>query len=593
MFSNETISITQTTSNQEILTQSEIFIDNTQKLSFEEIKTKSFQKNNSETLSFGYSPHLTLWVKFTLTNQSNQPIKKVLEYGNPLTTNVELYYDTNHLEDGLFQINYIRESLNPSFEIFLNPNQTKTYYIKASSYITTLIVKLNLWDINSFEKQVEKHNMILAMFFASMLILTIYNLFIYFITNDKNYLFYILYMMGIIVHQLVYTGFGSIYIFNQDITILLVKYASILVAFPVFMLALLVKSFLKLSQYPKWDNTLNIYLLVFIILSFVFLITDRFNQYRSFFSVILLLFLISITIYATLKKNRQAYFVMFGWFLFAMAAFCMYFSSLGIFYIFDDFKYFVEITLILEALVFSVALADKINQLEQKKNEANMELILNQQFEKQRLEYQVKEKTKALKKAYDEKNLLLKELNHRVKNNMQTIISLIRLQSQEIEEKKIKSMFQTIQNRISAMSSLHELLYNQENPSYINAYDYFEKLVDELKESFETQDIKIEFDINVNIKAEQAVYCGLIVNELITNAFKYAFVDGNGTINISLKKENENYLLSISDDGVGYEQQNNANTLGLILVETLATKQLKGKFQHNTQDGVKVVISWN
>ncbi len=593
MFSNETISITQTTSNQEILTQSEIFIDNTQKLSFEEIKTKSFQKNNSETLSFGYSPYLTLWVKFTLTNQSNQPIKKVLEYGNPLTTNVELYYDTNHLEDGLFQINYIRESLNPSFEIFLNPNQTKTYYIKASSYITTLIVKLNLWDINSFEKQVEKHNMILAMFFASMLILTIYNLFIYFITNDKNYLFYILYMIGIIVHQLVYTGFGSIYIFNQDITILLVKYASILVAFPVFMLALLVKSFLKLSQYPKWNNTLNIYLLIFIILSFVFLITDRFNQYRSFFSVILLLFLISITIYATLKKNRQAYFVMFGWFLFAMAAFCMYFSSLGIFYIFDDFKYFVESTLILEALVFSVALADKINQLEQKKNEANMELILNQQFEKQRLEYQVKEKTKALKKAYDEKNLLLKELNHRVKNNMQTIISLIRLQSQEIEEKKIKSMFQTIQNRISAMSSLHELLYNQENPSYVNAYDYFEKLVDELKESFETQDIKIEFDINVNIKAEQAVYCGLIVNELITNAFKYAFVDGNGTINISLKKENENYLLSISDDGIGYEQQNNANTLGLILVETLATKQLKGKFQHNTQDGVKVVISWN
>jgi two-component sensor histidine kinase len=284
---------------------------------------------------------------------------------------------------------------------------------------------------------------------------------------------------------------------------------------------------------------------------------------------------------------------MFGWFLFALASFCMYFSSIGVFYIFDDFRYFVEIALTLEALVFSVALADKINQLEQKKNEANMELILNQQFEKQRLEYQVKEKTKALKKAYDEKNLLLKELNHRVKNNMQTIISLIRLQSEDIEDNKIKNMFHTIQNRINAMSSLHELLYNQDDPSHINAYDYLEKLVDELKESFETQNIKINFDINVNIKSEQAVYCGLIVNELITNAFKYAFIDGIGTINISLKKENSSYILSIYDNGIGYEKQNNHNTLGLILVDTLATKQLKGKIQHNTENGVKVVISWS
>ena len=589
---SDTISIKKDVANNEILTHSQIFLDYTQ-LSLEKIKTQQFQNNTKETLTYGYSPNFTVWIKFTLTNNTNQPIEKILEYGNPLTTHVELYYDNNHFKDGLYQINSKRKSLNPTFTISINPHQTTTYYLKASSVITTLIVKLNLWEIESFTKQIETHNMILVMFFTSMIILTIYNLFIYFLTNDRNYLFYILFMVGIVLHQLIYTGFGTTYIFSQALSILLVKSATLIVAFPLLMLALLVKSFLKLSLYPLWNKALNLYLYIFIFLSCLFLITDMFNQYRTFFAVLLLLFLIIITIYATIKKNRQAYFMMFGWFLFAIAALCMYFSSIGVFYIFDDFKYFVEVALILDALVFSIALADKINQLEQKKNEANMELILNQQFEKQRLEYQVKEKTKALKKAYDEKNLLLKELNHRVKNNMQTIISLIRLQSQEIQESKIKEMFQTIQNRISAMSVLHELLYNQDDPSHINAFDYFEKLVDELKESFATHNIKIEFDINANIKAEQAVYCGLIVNELITNAFKYAFQGKTGTIKITLKKENNQYNLIICDNGIGYDTNNHKDTLGLILVDTLATKQLKGTIQHNTKDGVKVEISWN
>lgn len=593
LFSNDTIVIDNTTSYKEILSKSEIFIDQTQKLSFQEIQKQTFVKNDLEILSYGYSPDFTVWIKFTLKNNSDTTISKTIEYNNPLTTHIEFYNENKIFKDGLYQLNFQKESVNPIFEITLLPNQIKTYYIKTSSHITTLIVKLNLWDKELFQKESHYHNMILSMFFASMLILALYNLFIYFFTKDKSYLYYVAYMFGVILHQLLYTGFGNIYLFSQSFSIFLVYIASLVVAFPLIAFALLVKSFIKTKQYPIYNKILNIYLISFPFLLLIFFITDKFASYRNIFSIILLVFLIVLTIYASLKRNRQAYFVLLGWILFAIASLFMYFASIGFIDIFDDFRYFVEIALTLEALVFSVALSDKINQLEQKKNEANMELILNQQLEQQRLEYQVKEKTKELQQAFEEKNLLLKELNHRVKNNMQTIISLIRLQTNEIKEESIKKIFETTYNRINAMSKLHELFDSKDKLSNINANIYLQNLIDELKSGFESENIKINFDIQTTIKIEDAVYCGLIVNELVTNSLKYAFPDNNGTINIQFIEQSDNYILSIEDNGTGYDQQNTLANLGLTLINTLATKQLKGTIQKDTTNGVRVVVAWS
>ena len=593
LFSNDTIVVDNTTSYKEILSKSEIFIDQTQKLSFQEIQKQTFVKNDLEILSYGYSPDFTVWIKFTLKNNSDTTISKTIEYNNPLTTHIEFYDENKIFKDGLYQLNFQKESVNPIFETTLLPNQIKTYYIKTSSHITTLIVKLNLWDKELFQKESHYHNMILSMFFASMLILALYNLFIYFFTKDKSYLYYVAYMFGVILHQLLYTGFGSIYLFSQSFSIFLVYIASLVVAFPLIAFALLVKSFIKTKQYPIYNKILNIYLISFPFLLLIFFITDKFASYRNIFSIILLVFLIVLTIYASLKRNRQAYFVLLGWILFAIASLFMYFASIGFIDIFDDFRYFVEIALTLEALVFSVALSDKINQLEQKKNEANMELILNQQLEQQRLEYQVKEKTKELQQAFEEKNLLLKELNHRVKNNMQTIISLIRLQTNEIKEESIKKIFETTYNRINAMSKLHELFDSKDKLSNINANIYLQNLIDELKSGFESENIKINFDIQTTIKIEDAVYCGLIVNELVTNSLKYAFPDNNGTINIQFIEQSDNYILSIEDNGTGYDQQNTLANLGLTLINTLATKQLKGTIQKDTTNGVRVVVAWS
>lgn len=577
----------------EILNKSTIYIDYSKQLDFEQIKSKDFTQNSEKTLSFGYSPKFNVWIKFTLSNSENNTIYKVLEYVNPLTTNIELYDSSTGLitKEGLFNINENRKSINPTFKIELNPNETKTYYLKVNSSVTTLIVGLNLLNIESFYEEEVLHQSILSFFFGAMIILALYNLFIYFFTKDKNYLFYLFYITGIIFHHLLYVGIAYLYIPNPLVIEKIISFSSLIVGLPAFALALFTRSFLDISKYPKIDKILKTYLYFFPFMILIFLITDMFDKYRNIFSVILLILLFVITIYATFRKNRQAYFILFGWCIFITAGMYMYLSSIGLFNGYEIFPYYVEISLVLEAIIFSIALTDKIKQLQKQKDFMANKLLIQQKDEKQRLQIVVNEKTKDLIQALDEKELLLKELNHRVKNNMQTILSLIRLQYIDIEDEKIQDIFITIQNRIKAMSHLHELLYEQNSITTINTDEYFKVLIEELKYSYE-QNIKIIYDIKTDLKIDKAIYCGLILNELVTNCFKHAFISQDGIVNISLTQVDSLIELKVKDNGRGFDNTKSTDSLGLVLVNTLAKEQLKGTLLIKSIDGTSVTISW-
>lgn len=217
--------------------------------------------------------------------------------------------------------------------------------------------------------------------------------------------------------------------------------------------------------------------------------------------------------------------------------------------------------------------------------------IQQKKSEKKRLSQQVEEKTHDLQIALDDKALLLKELNHRVKNNMQMIISLIRLQEDRVEDEKLKSILLTIQNRINAMSHLHELLYTQDNITHVHADDYFELLINDLKNGFDSN-IEIECDIQVDLDIEKAIYVGIILNELVTNAMKYAFKEDKGLIFIRLTKEDELYKLKVKDNGIGFKQSSKQNSLGMILIKRLVQKQLRGDVTFDSDNGVEVNVSW-
>lgn len=595
LFAN-VIDINEETKTLDILSKSEIYIDKNKNLTFEDIKNQNikFEKNNKNILSYGYSPTFDVWIKFTLKNSSKKTIKKIIEYDNPLTTNVDFFdFNKNSIQkDGLLSKDINKFVINPIFSIELNPNEENTYFIKASSFITTLIIDLKLLDEESFYKKEIKHQIILSLFFGAMLILGIYNFFIYLFTRDISYLYYVLYILGLIIHHLMYTGIANVYFLNYEQKITIVSLASVIVAIPVYALGLFTKSFLQTKQYKKFNMVLNGFLILIPISVIFFLVTDDYDKYRNTFTMLFLVFLMIITLYATLKKNKQAYFIFFAWVIFLSSGLLMYLSSAGIFDIKKYFPYLIEASFVIEAIIFSIALANKITNLQKEKNEANQKLIIQKENETKRLSNEVDLRTKDLKNALDEKELLLKELNHRVKNNMQTIVSLIRLQSDEIENEKLKDILLTIQNRISAMGHLHELLYKQDDINYIDVYEYFEVLIDEVRESYDSF-IEIHLDIKTKLKMEQSIYCGLIINELITNSFKYAFPDKKGNIFITLEKENENIKLIIKDDGIGFDETKVNFSLGFTLVKTLAVSQLKGEIDINSKNGVTTTILWN
>lgn len=590
------IKIDKDTSRIDILPSSKVYLDKTKSKTLEDIKNldDSFEPNDKKLLGYGYSPDFDVWVRFDIHNQSDKKLKQIIEYHNPLTTHISLFDSVSSIaqNEGLLNKLQNRSTLNPIFEVELEPQETKTYYLKASSYVTTLIVKLNLWNEKEFYSQEIKHQLILALFFGAMVILALYNLFIYFVVKDISYLYYVLYIVGIVLHHLIYVGMANVYLVNQQWMGYFVDYAAVFIALPVLALAMFSKTFLHIVQYPRVNKILNLLILVVFISVIVFISTDMFGKYRNLLVISLLAYLIFITVYATYKKNQQAYFILFGWSIILVSGICMYLSSAGVFNVYLYLPYIVETGLVLEALIFSIALANKINTLQKEKVEADKKLILHQQSETARLESIVTQKTDALKIALDEKELLLRELNHRVKNNMQTIVSLMRLQLDKVSDEKVQDIFITIQNRINAMSQLHILLYNQEDVSHIDAFEYFDVIVEELKESYNSEKISIKFDITTKLKTEEAIYCGLILNELITNSLKHAFAGQNGEINIKLFQENGKINLYISDNGVGFSTKNTIDSLGLTLVSTLVIEQLNGTITINSNNGVEVEIQW-
>lgn len=582
-------------SNIDILSSSEIFIDYSKKLTIDKIieNKVSFSKIDSSTKKFGYSPDFKVWIKFTLHNIENEAILKIIEFDNPLVTNINFYENNNLKEsEGLLNKNIERKSVNPVFHIKLEKDETKTYYIEASSKKTSLSLKLNLYSYEAFYKQEIIQQIILSLFFGGMIVLALYNLSIYFMIKDISYFYYVGYIITLVFHHLLYVGFANLYLFDSAFMEYVVRYAAIFIALPVLFLALFSKSFLQINQYPKINFILNILIALLVSSVILFIFTNYLEPYRNVISILVMLYLFFITFYAFLKRNEQAKLILFGWTAILFAGSLMYLSNSGI--IEDDLSsyYIIEIAFILEALVFSIALANRIKRLQDEKEKMQLSLITEQKENEARLNKIVSNKTNNLIIALEEKEILLKELNHRVKNNMQTIISLIRLQNDEINDSKINILLTTIQNRISAMSHLHELLYQKDTITFVDANEYFEKIISEIKQSFE-HDIDVIYDINCNLSSESAIYCGLILNELLTNRFKHAFDENkSGIVNISFFGKNKEYKLVYSDNGKGYNPNIKKSSLGLTLIETLAKKQLKAEMNISTNEGVKVKLRW-
>jgi two-component sensor histidine kinase len=198
---------------------------------------------------------------------------------------------------------------------------------------------------------------------------------------------------------------------------------------------------------------------------------------------------------------------------------------------------------------------------------------------------ELKEKNNYISSQNKENIALVKEVHHRVKNNLQIIISLLRLQSNELKTEETKTSLNEAINRIMVMSLIHQKLYGNESLSNINLKDYLIELIEDIKDVYNTKDIEINIQSNYNVGLKTIVPLGLLFNELITNTLKHAFKDDDcGKITVVIKqKVGRDFEVFYTDNGKWIEPTEDHTSFGLELIDIM-TSQLEGHYEKVIDD---------
>lgn len=214
------------------------------------------------------------------------------------------------------------------------------------------------------------------------------------------------------------------------------------------------------------------------------------------------------------------------------------------------------------------------------------------------LDNQVEERTKELKNSLEEKNTLLKEIHHRVKNNLALTINLIKLQKRKVNDPQTKELLADVQERIFTMELLHRKLYESKDLSSIYLKKYIQELVDDISSTYPVNNLHVSLEIDeLYMDIEYALPCGLIINECITNSFKHAFKECDEKfIEVKVKSEKNKCILEISDNGIGLDKDMDifkTKSLGLRLITSIVKNQLEGNIKYQNKDGASFLINFD
>ena len=256
-----------------------------------------------------------------------------------------------------------------------------------------------------------------------------------------------------------------------------------------------------------------------------------------------------------------------------------------------------QVSMVMENIRQSEELQQTYNILEDRVKGRTLELLKSNALLREEIEKRIRAEIE-IKKSLQEKEILLKEVQHRVKNNLQVISSMLDLQTDYVKDSGVLKLFVEAQKRVKSMALVHERMYQSEVLTDLDFTQYIENLGNYIFKIYgvNTKRISMKIDINeANIDFNRAIQLGLIVNELISNSLKHAFPDDlEGQVNVRLDSEDKYFILTTSDNGVGLPKKfrlRQTKSLGLQLVQAL-TNQLKGSIKIDRRKGTRFRIKF-
>ncbi|CAM3396410.1 7TM diverse intracellular signaling domain-containing protein [Arcobacter aquimarinus] len=550
--------------------------DESSNLSINEIVNQEFKENTKNNFNLGFHKG-SIWFKFDLKNSTNFE-NFILTLNEHFYEKANLYYEKDEkieqLTNSLFTLIDQREVKSNilAFNIDLPKEQIKTIYLELEGKYA-YFGKVEVFEKDYFyARQSIGINTLFTFVLGVIFVLIFFTLFLYTKTKEKIYLYY-----------LGYSVFLFIYISN--ITGLLVfidlqKYMYDLhlsAAFCIGFMILLSKEYLETKKYlPKFDKVLVFLSAPFFILGILLLFSYQpWNKYINNYLGLICVLLIVVSAIVYFKGHKQSKYYTLAMVIYLVSIVLLTLMIIGVLEYSYLTRYGFIVGIVIEMLFFSYLLANRY--------------LLAKEKVQNYLEEEVNTRTKELNVILQERELLLKELHHRVKNNFHMLIGML-----WIEQKKedfSKENISLLIHRIESMAMIHEFLHQSNNLENINLKIYLEKIISNISLGYNISKIKIDIK-QINVKYDVATSLGIIINEVLSNALKHNKKIKNLLIEIYVNKNISNKIcIVIKDNGKGFNKENPTG-LGLKLINQFCKKLPNSKYDFSFENGTKFELEF-
>lgn len=550
--------------------------DESSNLSINEIVNQEFKENTKNNFNLGFHKG-SIWFKFDLKNSTNFE-NFILTLNEHFYEKANLYYEKDEkieqLTNSLFTLIDQREVKSNilAFNIDLPKEQIKTIYLELEGKYA-YFGKVEVFEKDYFyARQSIGINTLFTFVLGVIFVLIFFTLFLYTKTKEKIYLYY-----------LGYSVFLFIYISN--ITGLLVfidlqKYMYDLhlsAAFCIGFMILLSKEYLETKKYlPKFDKVLVFLSIPFFILGILLLFSYQpWNKYINNYLGLICVLLIIVSAIVYFKGHKQSKYYTLAMVIYLVSIVLLTLMIIGVLEYSYLTRYGFIVGIVIEMLFFSYLLANRY--------------LLAKEKVQNYLEEEVNTRTKELNVILQERELLLKELHHRVKNNFHMLIGML-----WIEQKKedfSKENISLLIHRIESMAMIHEFLHQSNNLENINLKIYLEKIISNISLGYNISKIKIDIK-QINVKYDVATSLGIIINEVLSNALKHNKKIENLLIEIYVNKNISNKIcIVIKDNGKGFNKENPTG-LGLKLINQFCKKLPNSKYDFSFENGTKFELEF-